>query len=269
MSVSLSAAVGHDAPNDADDVKAVQAALKDAAHLLLDDRVDPGPVDGFCGVGTLGAIERFQRRISLYRPDLRLDPDGYTLRRLNALLAIGDMDLTFPFDRRPDDRFPFVGHGAGMRAFAARRAGGERAHAGVDIYMPDFTPVRAVADGIVTRGPSDFYLQTDALVVDHGSFVARYGEIAPDDAPPVRQGDTVEAGQVVGRVGILTQADGSRLGVPSMMLHFEMYDKTETGALTRARGTSARSHLDYTQPFLRRRDLIDPSGFMQRAALPS
>jgi len=50
------------------------------------------------------------------------------------------------------------------------------------------------------------------------------------------------------------------------MLHFEMYDKTERGDLTRASGTSGR-HTNGV-PFLRRRDLVDPSGFMMRAPLP-
>jgi murein DD-endopeptidase MepM/ murein hydrolase activator NlpD len=153
-----------------------------------------------------------------------------------------------------------------MRAFAARRSGGARAHAGIDLYFPDFTPVRALADGVVTRGPHAFYLKTFALEVDHGPFLARYGELAPETTWPVQTGDAVARGQVLGRVGILKQSNGRRLDVPSMMLHLELYDKTEQGALTRAVGTSARSMTGV--PFLRRRDLIDPSGFVARAALP-
>ncbi len=264
MSISISKCVGFNCPNKAGDVKAVQRGLKKAAALTLDTRLDPGPVDGFSGVGTEGAIERFQRRLGMRKPDAKIDPGGYTLRRLNALLAIDSVDMTFPFSK--SSKFPFHGAGAGMRAFGARRSGGARAHAGIDLYFPDFTDVLAVADGVVTRGPYDFYLRTRAIEIDHGAFIARYGEVAPDNPPPVKDGDTVKKGQKIGRVGILKKKNGRRLGVPSMMLHFEMYDKTQTGKLTRAAGTSARN--ENGTLYYRRRDLIDPTGFIARAPLP-
>ena len=265
MPVSIAQAVGAGAPNRRADVEAVQRALQRASDLTLDPRVHPGPADGVCGDGTEGAIARFQRRLGFRHPDARVDPGGATRARLDALLAIGEVEMSFPFTR--SSTHPFEGPGAGMRAFGSRRSGGARAHAGVDLYFPDFTDVRAVADGVVTRGPEPFYLQTFAIEVDHGPFVARYGELAPDGTPPVTKGDEITRGQVVGRVGILTHANGHRLNVPSMMLHFEMYDTTQTGALTRAAGTSAR----WTNgvPFFRRRDLIDPTGFVKRAPLPA
>ncbi len=264
MKVSLSKSVGFEGSNRSDDVKAVQAALKEAARLTLDPRLDPGPVDGACGVGTEGAIEHFQRHIGIRRPDAKIDPNGFTLRRLNALLALDEVEMAFPFKK--SSKFPFHGAGAGMRAFGSRRSSGTRAHAGIDLYFPDFTDIFALADGVVKRGPYPFYLKTFAVEIDHGPFVARYGEIAPEQAWAVEEGDQVERGQKIGRIGILTNKNGSRLGVPSMMLHLELYDKTETGKLTRASGTSARNSAGV--PYFRRRDLIDPTGFLHRAALP-
>ena len=263
MTVTLSSPVGDGGTNAAPDVEAVQTALKAAARLTLDDRLDPGPVDGVSGVGTEGAIARFQRRVGISRPDARIDPAGYTLLRLNALLGIGTVHLTYPFATA--SATPFHGPWAGMRAFGSRRSKGKRAHAGVDLYFPDFTPVLAVAEGTVVRAPYPFYAETYAVEIDHGPFVARYGEIAPEDTARVQEGQHVGRGQPVGRVGVLTSR-GRRMKLPSMMLHFEMYDKTERGALTRARGTSGR-HLDGV-PFLRRRDLVDPTGFLVRAPLP-
>ncbi len=263
MDVTITQSVGFDASNDADDVKTVQAALKEAARLTLDPRLDPGPVDGRCDDGTEGAIERFQRRIGMRRPDARVDPNGRTLKRLDALLAIDGVRPTFPFARFSE--FAFFGAGAGMRAFGSRRSGGARVHAGIDLYFPDFTAIRAMADGVVTRGPYPFYLRTFALEIDHGPFVARYGELAPESVWFVEEGDEVERGRQLGRVGVLMRDGGVRLGVPSMMLHLEMYDKTESGRLTRAAGTSARD--DAGRPFFRRRDLVDPSGFVHRAGL--
>jgi hypothetical protein len=264
MTVILSDSVGAGGANGDADVRAVQAALQEASRLTLDDRLHPGPVDGDCGDGTEGAIERFQRRLGTGSADARIDPGGYTLRRLNALLAIAGAPMSFPFDEQ--SAFAFVGPGAGMRSFGWRRPNG-RAHAGIDLYFPDFTPILALAEGKVTRGPYAFYNATYAVEIDHGAFLARYGEIAPESTWKVSEGDPVTRGQVVGRVGILKNADGSRFDVvPSMMLHLELYDKTETGKLTRAPGSSGRS-LD-GRSFRRRRDLIDPSGFVARAPLP-
>lgn len=265
MPVTISSPVGTTAPNTADDVESIQKALQRASDLTLDPRLHPGPADGLSGDGTEGAIARLQRRFGFRKPDGRIDPDGTSLRRLNALLAIGETELSFPF--ATSSAWPYVGPGAGMRAFGAWRSGGKRAHAGVDLYFPDFTAVHAIADGVVTRGPEPFYLKTFALEVDHGTFVARYGELAPESTAPVSAGDTLTRGQRIGRVGVLKHGDGKRLGVPSMMLHFEMYDMTETGALTRAKGTSAR-HTNGAL-FYRRCDLIDPTGFLHRAPLPA
>lgn len=261
MDISITESVGFEGSNNADDVRALQAALKEAARLTMDHGLDPGPVDGRCGVGTEGAIEHFQRRIGMRRPDARIDPNGHTLRRLNALLAIDSVRPAFPFARHSE--FPFIGAGAGMRAFGSRRSDGTRVHAGIDLYFPDFTAVRAMADGVVTRGPYPFYLRTFAIEIDHGPFVARYGELAAESVWFVEEGHEVERGRQVGRVGVLTRDDGMRLGVPSMMLHLEMYDKTETGKLTRAAGTSARDSAG--RPYFRRRDIVDPSGFVHDA----
>ena len=263
MIIDISESVGSGASNRAQDVRAVQAALKRISQLTRDPQLDPGPIDGDAGVGTEGAIEQFQRRLGFRKPDARIDAGGTTLKRLGAWLGIGDLDVTYPFSTKSE--FAFFGPGAGMRAFGARRSKGKRAHAGVDLYFPDFTPVLAMVAGVVTRGPYPFYAQTFAVEIDHGSLLARYGEIAPDETPPVQKGDPVERGQEIGRVGVLKRDDGSRL-MKSGMLHLEFYDKTQTGRLSRKQGTSARNR--HSTPFMRRRDLIDPSGLVSRASLP-
>ena len=66
-------------------------------------------------------------------------------------------------------------------------------HAGCDLYFPQGTSIHAVADGVVTRGPYAFYCETFALEVDHGSFLARYGEI--QGKTEVTAGATIRAGQ--------------------------------------------------------------------------
>jgi len=137
------------------------------------------------------------------------------------------------------------------RAFASNRNNGLRAHAGCDLYFEKGTWIYAISDGIVTRGPYPFYCQTFALEVDHGGFLARYGEIQAKTT--VKEGDKVHAGQQIARVGHLI---GIR--VPSDMLHLELYDKSASGPLTITDAARSKKRADGA-PFMRRKDLIDPT----------
>ena len=123
-------------------------------------------------------------------------------------------------------------------------------HAGCDLYFPQGTLIHAIADGVVTRGPYAFYCETFALEIDHGSFLARYGEI--QSKTEVSSGATVRAGQEIARVGHLVG-----IQVPSDMLHLELYDKSLSGSLTV--GSGSGSAMKNGVPFMRRRDLIDPT----------
>ena len=123
-------------------------------------------------------------------------------------------------------------------------------HAGCDLYFPQGISIRAVADGVVTRGPYAFYCETFALEVDHGSFLARYGEI--QSKTEVSAGATVRAGQKIASVGHLVGVQAA-----SDMLHFELYDKSMSGSLTVA--SASASAVKNGVPFMRRKDLIDPT----------
>jgi murein DD-endopeptidase MepM/ murein hydrolase activator NlpD len=133
--------------------------------------------------------------------------------------------------------------GKGVGAFRANRAGG-RLHAACDIYIAAGTPVHAVADGTVLSNGYPFYCSTDAVEVDHGTFVARYGEIRPHSAT-VQKGQKIKAGQVLAKTGLLDCYD-------QPMLHFEMYSGTATGSLTGNGGA-----------YSRRSDLINPTGWLK------
>jgi murein DD-endopeptidase MepM/ murein hydrolase activator NlpD len=118
---------------------------------------------------------------------------------------------------------------------------GTRLHAGVDIYPPggEGTPVRAVKAGtVVTTGT--FYTrangeQTYAILVDHGDFVANYGEVR-QPAAWVAPGAAVQRGQVIGYVSGTVQ------------LHFEMY----------AAGTASWLQWYGPQPS----NLMDPTSYL-------
>ena len=254
---ALRYAVGRAARNRAEDVAAVQAALQVASAITLDDRLHPGDVDGWCGDGTEGAIEHLQRRFGSTNPDALIEPGKTTWRRLDALLDIGQMELTFPFVK--SSRWPFIGSGAGMRAWGASRSGGKRAHAGIDIYHPRGTSILAIGDGEVIRPEYRYYAGTNAIDVRHGRLTVVYGEIEPKSARHLSWGAKVHAGQIIAEVGHL---QGIR--VPSNMLHIEGYDGTGTGAL----GAAQAVHGYTGRPFRRRVDLIDLGGLLKRAPLP-
>src|SRR5262249_54389009 len=55
----------------------------------------------------------------------------------------------------------------GPRYFGCPRDGGSRKHAGVDLYAPYLSKIRAIADGEIIRGPYWFYDGTNALEVYH------------------------------------------------------------------------------------------------------
>lgn len=109
--------------------------------------------------------------------------------------------------------FPAIG-GSPTWGFGDSRSSGARCHAGIDITGA--SKAVAVADGTVVA-LYDFYTCPStgkvamALLVDHGSYVANYGEI-DKGATTVKVGDKVKAGQVLG-----TSLQNCK------MLHFETY----------------------------------------------
>ncbi len=248
------------ATNDVEDVKTVQELLRSAAMILQNPSLDPGGLDGIIPSNapshpTVKAIIAFQRRF-LTNPDGVIEVDGRTWREL-PLVVSGAAEPKpetsgqefFPFASLPSENWT-----SSPRKFAANR-GANRAHAGCDLYFPAGTIIHAIADGTVTQGPYDFYMETFALEVDHGTFLARYGEIQKNAFD--REGDRVTAGQPIARVGHLVG-----ITVPSDMLHLELYDKTAHGPLSVGAANSAIAANG--RPFLRRKDLIDPTPFLNK-----
>ena len=68
--------VGQGGRNLRADVMTVQTLLKAKGY-------DPGPVDGICGQGSIGAIRTFQTTF-MARPDGLIDVGGGTWRRLSG-----------------------------------------------------------------------------------------------------------------------------------------------------------------------------------------
>jgi murein DD-endopeptidase MepM/ murein hydrolase activator NlpD len=261
MSSEISASVGRwekGARNLQDDVRTMQRLLKAAAEILEAPEIDPKGVDGKISrppatSDTVEAIEAFQSRFTS-AVDGVVAPGSQTLAALLEVVAkmptapenVSDVSQwLFPFPTVPNASWE-----ERPRAFASPRAGGARLHAGCDLYFPKGTPIHAIADGVVTRGPYAFYCETFAVEIDHGAFLARYGEIQGETE--VSSGAAVKAGQKIARVGHLVG-----IQVPSDMLHFELYDKSMSGPLTVA--SDFGSAMKNGVPFMRRKDLIDPT----------
>jgi murein DD-endopeptidase MepM/ murein hydrolase activator NlpD len=268
MSLQLSASVGRwekGARNLRPDVEVVQRFLESAAQALKAPELDPKGVDGEIArppatSHTVTAIEAFQTRFTSSVDGL-IKPDSQTWHAL--LDAVGEKPLVQEPPNQPDVSnnareflFPFPTLPASdwihsPRAFASNRNNGLRAHAGCDLYFDKGTWIYAIGDGTVTRGPYPFYCATFALEVDHGDFLARYGEIQARTT--VKEGDRVHAGEQIAKVGHLVG-----IQVPSDMLHFELYDKSASGPLTIPDAARSKKRQDGT-PFMRRMDLIDPT----------
>ncbi len=265
MSPNLSGSVGRwekRAVNRPADVEAVQRLLEMASKLLQDPRLDPKGVDGKIArppatSQTITAIETFQSRFTSSVDGL-IKPDSQTWHALldaagkkagideQPNVSESEGEFSFPFPTLPASDWIHS-----PRCFASNRSNGLRAHAGCDLYFARGTWIHAIGDGVVTRGPYPFYCQTFALEIDHGDFLARYGEIQATTT--VKQGDTVRAGEQIARVGHLVG-----IQVPSDMLHLELYDKSASGPLTITDAARSKKRSDGV-PFMRRTDLIDPT----------
>jgi murein DD-endopeptidase MepM/ murein hydrolase activator NlpD len=132
--------------------------------------------------------------------------------------------------------------------------GGVLKHAACDLIAPPGIPILAVANGFVREAPYPFYPTegpqiTYAFSIQHQGFVARYCEI--DRKVEVKVGDYVLEGQVIAYIG-------DQPGSPGYdMLHLELYDGTEFGDLSTPRILA-------NAPFFRRKDVIDPTPYLDR-----
>jgi murein DD-endopeptidase MepM/ murein hydrolase activator NlpD len=254
------------AANNSDDIETVQGILRIIAMAEQNPQLDPGAVDGTIDADeanddTVKAIEAFQTRF-MHSPDGGINVGKKSWQELMKALAGDDADtgpgaiipppgvadggeFFFPFTEMPHESWA-----DGMRAFGSSRDKGKRVHAGCDLWFPVGTTIHAITTGTVIAKPYLFYHSTDALEIDHGTFVARYGEIRQGSAASLKIGDQVTAGQPIANVGKL---DNMKLS----MLHLELYDKSAAGQLTVKNNQTKRNAAGL--PFWRRRDLIDPT----------
>ena len=169
-------------------------------------------------------------------------PEEKTVSPMQKTIA----GLLFPLEDKPTESYK-----TGARRFGSNRSQGKRKHAGIDLYAPVGTPVRAMADGVVIQTYL-FYGSTHVIEVDHATFIARYGEVA-EESISVKANERISRGQIIGKVGQLT-------GLSMSMLHLEMYGTTENPNSS-GNGLTQKGEA----PFERRSDLIDPTDSIDKA----
>lgn len=249
------------AKNDPADVTTIQTLLTSAAQVQGNASYDPKGINGVipappAASDTVTAIEAFQR-LFMTQPDGVVNVGGRTFDRLVEASGIPPAPAPalglggfFPFAKLPQADWR-----TGPRRFEANRNNGARSHAGCDLYFPANTWIHAIADGVVLRDPYHFYDVVFALDVDHGDFIARYGEIRTNC--PLRAGDRVQAGVRIAQVGKMRSVD-------QPMLHLELYDKTASGPLTEQNAARSKKRKSDGVPFFRRMDLIDPTPLLNQ-----
>ena len=146
-------------------------------------------------------------------------------------------EMFFPLYSKPLQDFTSGGLG-----FGAYREPGRR-HAANDLLDYPGSAVHAVTDGKIINYDW-FYEGTREVVIDHGHFIIRYGEIDYFWDESIRVGSYVHAGQKIAGVG--------QLWSNSSMLHFEQYSGKLSGPLT----------VPSNSPYQRRKDLVNPTQFL-------
>ena len=155
----------------------------------------------------------------------------------------------------PLRQHPTADYHEAPRSFGSPRPG--RKHAACDLYAPKGTEILAVADGVITHVSTTYYHPSPeadwvgAVEVWHGMSVGkiRYAEI-DHLAAGLQAGSPIKAGQVIAYVGQVA-------GMTNAMLHFEKYSGNLNGPLT----------VIPNKPFERRKDLQDPTGFLDSCTL--
>lgn len=186
------------------------------------------PINGFMQGYGIGAYNHKGER-------LLLDDGTFAIASIDDAVIIGNRLSFFPL--------PFYTNSftKGYAQFGSRRSGGQRSHAGVDLYAPVGTNVSSITSGEILR-VSEFYRGSFAIEIDHYSYIGRYTEIKPISG--LKVGDSVKPGQTIGTI--------KNLKLDDSMLHFEMYSGTATGPLTNTANP----------PYMRRSDLLNPTNFL-------
>lgn len=144
-------------------------------------------------------------------PPKTVTPDPETAKRIEEEQArVADAR------KRDDDREDFL-HGFALPAQGARISGvygsqrvdngvPKAPHMGLDMAVPEGTPIHAPAAGVVTFAASDLILTGGTILLDHGfGLTSSFLHMSRLD---VKLGDRIKTGQIIGAAGKTGRATG-------------------------------------------------------------
>ena len=82
-----------------------------------------------------------------------------------------------------------------------------RTHDGLDIQAAEGDAVKTAADGTVLQVVDDELMGTTVIIQHAGGYTTQYSSL--QEAPPVDEGQTVSAGDIIGHVGTTAAAENS------------------------------------------------------------
>ncbi|MDI1226387.1 MAG: M23 family metallopeptidase [bacterium] len=169
---------------------------------------------------------------------------------INLVLVPSDDSMSFQAMKPGETALPLPPHPG---AFGVERA--HHVHEGIDLYCAEGTEVQAVEAGKIVaiipftglRANSDWWHDTDAVLVEGASGVVLYGEIS---SAGKQVGDTVQRGEILGQVKQVLKTDKGR---PMSMLHLECHT------------AGTRDAYEWTVASGRPPSLLDPTPFLKAA----
>jgi murein DD-endopeptidase MepM/ murein hydrolase activator NlpD len=188
------------------------------ALVGIDLDVRPGSYDLVVDSGPRHETRRLEVRPRRFRTRrLTVDPDFVTPPpSVEARIAQENELLRATWAASPAEALwtkPFVRpvHAAANSAFGTRSIFNgvpRNAHAGADFLSPAGTPVRAPNSGKVVIA-RNLYFSGNTVIVDHGAGL--FSLLAHLSTIDVREGEAVEVGTIVGRVGATGRVTGPHL----------------------------------------------------------
>ncbi len=138
------------------------------------------------------------------------DDDLKRIRKESAQIRAARAQISERTNFLEDFEWPAIGRISGVYG-SQRYYNGEpgRPHYGVDVAQPTGTPVYAPAGGKVVLAESDLFYSGGTIIIDHG-----YGlnsSFLHLSAIDVRDGDVVEKGDLIGKIGSTGRSTGPHL----------------------------------------------------------
>jgi murein DD-endopeptidase MepM/ murein hydrolase activator NlpD len=146
-------------------------------------------------------------------PQRTVEPPASALERIRAEQRLVEQARAVDSDRQDflaGFQWPLKGRISGVYG-SQRVYNGKpgRPHYGLDVAAPTGTPVRAPAPGRVTLAHGDMFFSGGTLIMDHGYGVS--STFIHLSKLLVKEGDEVEAGDIVAEVGATGRATGPHL----------------------------------------------------------